>query len=412
MTNSDSPQDRDLFDEAGYLRLHPGLRDAIAAGIVESGWDHYDKHGRREGRQPNDVDPGFYLKSYATIAADLGHEPRRGDAASHFIRRGRARGYLPNAKAPRPDDPSAIGSRFGGLWTDRPDALDMIQNRFDLGRITDKQAERLRTWVRDGYVTIDLGTATDRLAPAALALDQTFAGIIPDARFRCPSLADGPLPWAPELTPLPAAALDIHHLSGAIRALILAPIVTRFLTELFDSPLRVTGTEGMLRPIARAPFQDSSFAPHTSQRGFAGVWFGLDEPVAGEAMSVYPGSHPQTEFLYRDRFKSAGEARRMGEDIAAAEEASHAEQLMTAIRRRGFVRTPLAPKFGSAVVWHSDLIRESVTPAGLDICRGLRVVVGPRTVAPLDAEGAVTFLHTQDGHYFQSGVYPDQEPLD
>jgi hypothetical protein len=401
-----------LFDEAGYLRLYPGLRDAIAAGIVESGWDHYEKHGRREGRQPNDVDPDFYLASYAIVAADLGRPPRRGDAAGHFIRLGRARGYLPNAKAPRPDDPSAIASRFGGLWTDRPDALDMIQNRFDLGRITDKQAERLRTWIRDGYVTIDLGTGTDRLAPAALALDQTFAGIIPAARFRCPALGDGLLPWTPELTPLPAAALDIHHLSGAIRSLILAPIVTRFLTELFDSPLRVTGTEGLLRPIARAPHQDSSRAGHTSQRGFAGVWFGLDDPVAVEAMYVYPGSHRQSEFLYRDRFKSAEEARRIGEDIVAADEDRHAEHLMTVIRRRGLARTSLAPQFGSAIVWHPDLIRESVSPAGLDVCRGLRVIVCPRTVAPLYAERAPTIPHAHGGHHFDSGVYAEQEPVD
>ncbi len=411
MTISESPQDRDLFDEPGYLRLYPGLLEAIAAGIVESGWDHFDKHGRREGRQPNDVDPDYYLASYAAVAADLGHTPRRGDAAGHFVRFGRARGYLPNLRAPRPDDPSAAASRFGGLWTDRPDALDIIQNRFDLGRITDKQAERLRTWVREGYVTIDLGTATDCLAPAALGLDQIFAGIIPAARFLCPTLGDRPLPWVPELTPLPAAALDIHHLSGAIRSLILAPIVTRFLTELFDSPLRITATQGMLRPIARAPHQESSLAGHTSQRGFAGVWFGLDDPAAIEAMYVYPGSHHMSDFLYRGRFKSVGEARRMGEDIDAADEDRYAEHLKTAIRRSGCVRTVLAPKYGSAVVWHPDLIRESVSPTGLDVCRGLRVTVCPRTVTPLRAELAPSVLHAQGGHYFDSGIYADQEPL-
>lgn len=412
MTAPPSPQDRDLFDEAGYLRRHPGLRDAIAAGIVDSGWDHYDKHGRREGRMPNDVDPDFYLAAYPIAAADLGREPRPADAPEHFIRFGRARAYLPNATAPRPDDPAAMPSRFGGLWTDRPDAQDRIRDRFDLGRITDKQAERLRTWVRDGYVVIDLDTATDRCAPAALALEQIFAGIVPGALFRCPTLGDGIRSWEPELTPLPAAALDIHHLSGAIRSMILAPIVTRFLTELFDSPLRVTGTEGMLRPIAHAPSQDSSLLGHTSQRGFAGMWFGLDDPVAGEAMHVYPGSHRLPDFLYRDRFKSAGEARRMGEEAIGAEATRHAEHLMTAIRRQGLSRVSVAPKLGSVVVWHPDLIRESVSPTGLRVCRGLRVTVCPRTVAPLYAEHAHTRLHAQAGHYFDSGVYADREPLD
>jgi hypothetical protein len=406
------PQDRDLFDEAGYLRRNPGLVEAIEARIVESGWDHYDKHGRREGRLPNDVEPDFYLAAYPVVAADLGRAPNRGDAAAHFIRHGRARGYLPNAEASRPDDPGAVPSPFGGGWTDRADAPDLIQNRFDLGRITDRQAERLRSWVRDGYVVFDLGTAGDRFGPALLALEQIFAGIVPGALFRCPALGPDPMEWVPELTPSPTAALDVHFLSKALRTLILSVPVARFLTELFDSPLSIVASEGVLRPILRLPRQDSASFGHTAQRQCATLWFGLDDPPNGDALHVYPGSHRLPEYLYGGRYKSAEEARRMGHPAVAGEEIRHAERLLTTIRRGGLERLPLSPPHGSIAILHPDLVYEMSAVTDLSVRRGIRAWIGPHYAVPLYAERMATRLHTHDRHSFTTAIYGDREPLD
>ncbi len=406
------PQDRDLFDEAGYLRRNPALVEAIADRIVESAWDRYDKHGRREGRLPNDVDPEFYLAAYPIVAADLGRAPNRGDAAAHFIRFGRARGYLPHAQAARPDDPGAVASPFGGGWTDRADALDLIQNRFDLGRITVRQADRLRSWVRNGFVVLDLTTASDCLMPAALALEQIFAGAVPDTVFRCPAMGADPMGWVPELTPHPAAALDVHHLSKAVRSLILAPPVAGFLMQLFDSPLHVTASEGVLRPILRLPRQDSALMGHSAQRLFVGIWFGLDDPPSGEALHVYPGSHRLPDFKYGERYKSVEEARRMAEGGLAEQEARHTEQMLTSIRRGGLERLPLAPPHGSVVIWHPDLTYEITPAVGLDVRRGIRAWICPRYSTPLYSERIATRLHTQDGHSFTTGIYPEREPLD
>ena len=332
---------RDQFDEAGYLRRNPGLLDAIVAGIVDSGWDHYDKHGRREGRLPNDVDPDFYLGAYPAMEIDLGRRPVIGDAADHFMRFGRARGYRPNAGAPAPDGPERG-------WTDRADALDLIRNRFDLGRITDRQAERLRCWVRDGYAIVDLGTATDRLVPAALALEQVFAGVTDGALFACPALGAGPRAWVPELTPHPSAVLDIHYLSRAVRALILAHPVARFLTELFDGPVLIAASTGVLRPLVQdAPCQG------------VGLWFGLDDPLMGGTL--------------------------------------------------GKEQRPVAPPHGSVVVWRSDLVFEPAGVSGLAVNRGIRAWVCPRLAA---LSGITSRVWGHEGHWFASGVYAEREPVD
>jgi len=39
---------RDEFDEDGYLHLHPDVDAAVAAGVVGSGWQHFNLHGAAE----------------------------------------------------------------------------------------------------------------------------------------------------------------------------------------------------------------------------------------------------------------------------------------------------------------------------------------------------------------------------
>ena len=56
--------DRDAFDESFYLEIYPDIAKAIADGGEISAWDHYDRHGRREGRLGTRFEPDFYLRSY------------------------------------------------------------------------------------------------------------------------------------------------------------------------------------------------------------------------------------------------------------------------------------------------------------------------------------------------------------
>jgi hypothetical protein len=213
-------------------------------------------------------------------------------------------------------------------WTDRADALDRVRRRFDAGALTDRQAERLRTWICDGYVVLDLGTASDRLAPARIAVEQVFAGVVREVRFRCPPLSDVPVQWVPEVTPHPASALDAHLCSDALRSLILAPPVVLFLSQVFDAEPRIVASEAALRPIG-----------HAARRGPAdriGVMIGLDDPPVDAVMRVRPGSH---------------------RDSPTA----------------GWV--PLTPDFGSVVVWHAGLLHMVEPLSGFAIRRTVSAVV-------------------------------------
>ncbi|MCX5578973.1 hypothetical protein [Kaistia terrae] len=49
-TGASALPDRALFDESLYLALNPDVRRDVAKGDLNSGWDHFERHGAREGR--------------------------------------------------------------------------------------------------------------------------------------------------------------------------------------------------------------------------------------------------------------------------------------------------------------------------------------------------------------------------
>src|SRR5213593_3890480 len=53
-----------------------------------------------------------------------------------------------------PVDIPRFRSRFGGLWTDLSNAVDLLDGRLRLGLITDQQAQELLCFIEDGYVIL------------------------------------------------------------------------------------------------------------------------------------------------------------------------------------------------------------------------------------------------------------------
>ena len=71
------------FDEIGYRKAYPDVDRAIAAGRLSSAWQHYQLHGRQEGRRPNgfaDLQP---LKIAETVAGK-GTQVRLTDDSGQF----------------------------------------------------------------------------------------------------------------------------------------------------------------------------------------------------------------------------------------------------------------------------------------------------------------------------------------
>jgi hypothetical protein len=412
----------DLFDEAGYLRLYPGVAQAMMRGMVDTAWNHYLHHGRAEGRQPNDVDPAFYVAAYPEMARDLGRPPAEADAAPHFITLGRARGYLPNAAAPRAGNGAAMASPFGGLWIDHANALDLIQARVDLGWLRRREAATLRTFALEGFVELDRPNDAERVANAGVMVAQAFTGRFPDLRFDGPEPRAEPRPWQPELTAQPVGACDPHMVSRAIRDLVLDKSVTDFLTLLFEARPRLTASRAFLRQAA-APERDVAWLGHTLPLRFVAVTFTLEdgspegtpEDLAGGAALIWSGSHRLPDLPWAGEHLTLAEARRAGAPglKAGGLEAAMAQR-EAAIQGLLHGQQPrrIHSWAGSRTIRHANLVHATTAPEPPLQRRTVTAWYCPFHVAPNYQEAVHARTHQHGDFEYSSGVYPALDPRD
>ncbi len=411
MADTPDQNGRELFDEAAYLRLYPDIVRAIAEGREPSAWHHYDRHGRREGRQTNDLDEAFYLHSYPAarheIAAGLAETP-----LAHYLKFGRARGYLANPKASRPANAAAMPSRFGGLWPDQPNALDLISGKLDTGQITERQAEKLTFWVNNGYVILENAIDPALADRAALDLERAYAGEFPELKFECHAVAPDHIPWRPDINRHPAKALDIHHFSPAIRELMFADAITEFLGLIFEAKSFASQTLGFLRGSAQEGHQDSAYVAYTIPRQFAATWAALEHVTVGAGeLFYYPGSHRFEDFTYKADYKSVHEAHRMSGEMPTREQVErHVRSLEERAAERGIPKMQFAARKGDVLVWHADLVHGG-NPVSRDITRKSIVThYCPKHLSPLFAEHLRVRLWDHGGHRYTSAYY-STEPV-
>lgn len=87
-----------VFDEAFYLASYPDVRAAVAAGVYQSGLEHFQQFGLKESRVlvSKFYDEQFYLNTYPDVAAAVG-ERSLGSGLEHFIQWGETEGRSPSA---------------------------------------------------------------------------------------------------------------------------------------------------------------------------------------------------------------------------------------------------------------------------------------------------------------------------
>ncbi len=401
MSGPPPPDDAEFFDEAGYLRLYPGIAEALMRGHIDSAWFHYVHHGRDEGRQPNDVDPGFYALAYPD---------GQNDPISHYFAHGRYRGYLPNARAPRMPNAARESSAFGGLWTDQGDALDLIQGRSDLGRLKRRETVWLRNFALDGIAEPGPPLDGEQLQDAAMFVERMFAGLFPELLCAADPMGESAELWRPELTARPMAALDPHMFSRNIRTVLFHPTVTEALSLLFDAPPRLTASRAFLRPEMEAD-RDAAWFDYSLPLRFAAVTFVLEDADADAGqISIWPGSHRLPDLGWPTGHVSLTEARRMGMTGLTETTARRQDRVMDLLGDR----TPriLPHAAGTVMIRHPNLIHAASAPAALSRRKTLTAWYCPSYVVPSYQEIHGARPHEQDGFRFSSGVYPSLDPRD
>jgi phytanoyl-CoA hydroxylase len=374
----------DRFDEAFYLRTHTDVAEGVARGDWHSGLMHYAITGCSKGRAAApEVDTDWYAAAYPMAAQDIA-AGRATDLVDHYHRIGRYRGYLPDARAERPDNPAQCRSRYGGLWTDQGNALDIVEGRFDIGLITDAQAELLRNWITDGYVILP-GAIPEHILAAGLGdLDRAYNGQMPDMRFAIHGVGQS-VPWSQEALTSPAKALDLHWQSKPARNLIFAPAILDFLHLIFERRALASQTLGFWRGSQQNGHQDTAYVNYSLPMQFAATWIALEDVVEGAGELFYHvGSHRIAEYRFLSKFKGVEEAARRGK---AGPEVNrqideHIDRIAMQADGLKLETDRLMAKRGDVLIWSADLAHGGSTISAAHTRKSLVTHYCPADLAP------------------------------
>lgn len=239
-------------------------------------------------------------------------------------------------------------SRFGGLWTDRLDALDELDRRASRGALSRIDAERIEHFIRHGYVI--LKDAVDETAIDELVADIEHAWVHGSDRFRVDIHGDV-MPLRPEHRAAPYKLLDLYASSDAARRVSFADPIVRFLKLVFeDDPL---GFQSLTfeRGTEQALHQDTAYVVVSEPLRFAASWIALEDihPGTGE-LQYFPGSHRLPDTVFGGRFKHWNP----GRDGHAVHD-DFLVNLEAACVTRGLERSTFRPSKGDALIWSADL---------------------------------------------------------
>jgi hypothetical protein len=344
------------FDEAFYLDANPDVAEAVRRHEWPSGFSHYCVIGKKTGRVgAKPVDSDWYVHTYPQAASDIA-AGRAACATEHYHRFGKFRGYLPSKSERRQDNPAATLSRFGGLWTDVGNALDIISGRLDVGLITQEQAAILTKWVTDGYVVLPGAVPSAVLDGAEAELERAYRGEIPGLRFAVHGVGEC-CEWVPDALRQPAKALDIHWFSTAILNLIFTAEILAFLHLIFERRVLASQTLGFWRGSAQNAHQDSAYVNYSLPMQFAASWIALEDVREGAGELYYHvGSHRMPEFLYAREFKGAFEAKRVDSGLdLKADMSRHIELIGAQSSGAGLSTGRFLAKRGDILIWSADL---------------------------------------------------------
>jgi hypothetical protein len=162
-----------------------------------------------------------------------------------------------SAPAMSPASPG-FASQFGGLWTDRVDAQDILRRRIESGEITAQDAELLRFWMANGYVIIPNAASPQDIDIAACDIDLMYSHPYGFTEY----FDAGRMfiePTQSRHRAMPHKLLDAYALSAKIRSAVFADKVVKFLNLIFDEPALAFQGLYFERGTSQPMHQDSAY---------------------------------------------------------------------------------------------------------------------------------------------------------
>ena len=192
-------------------------------------------------------------------------------------------------------------SRFGGMWTDRDDFENLLEQK----RLPQDQTEHLRHWRKNGFVVFENAIAPDLIAD----LNADMARIESQGDPNLVMTGTGFEKGAPLDTNMLRAhqstrIVDVYHHVPAAREILFSAIIRDFLKLVFETDPLLTQSLSFVYGSEQNIHQDTSFVIMNAPMKMAAVWIALEDVQDDAGALIYhPGSHLWGDHLFAGRYK-------------------------------------------------------------------------------------------------------------
>ena len=244
-------------------------------------------------------------------------------------------------------------SNFGGLWTDRKDAVELLTHRVKNGQIDQDQEYLLKHWIENGYVILEGAVEQSLCSELAQELATIFDGGSDKVLYQDPEAPPGVAKTVPP--GLPAERMRLVDLYGASRLaadVLTSPAITEFLRTIFDeAPLCFQGLT-FEQGSGQGLHQDTAYVVVDKPLEFAAAWVALEDVQEGSGELMYiNGSHRLPDWNFGGNSKHW--------DPALHGQDSHTDWSKWLIRKSeelGLEKKIFRPKKGDVLIWSADLV--------------------------------------------------------
>ena len=248
-----------------------------------------------------------------------------------------------------PFQKSTYRSRFGGLWPDLSNAIEVVAGKSMHGLISTAEADMLRSWILNGFVIIENAVPHEVIDRVLDDTERVWAGAHPSVFVE--HFVNGQIqlsPARPDLRTAPGKLLDLYAVSEAARDAIFSGPIRRFLRLIFERPPLAFQSLSFMAGTGQPIHQDTAYVVVSSPMEFAASWIALEDirPTTGE-LEYYEGSHKMDEFLFQGKSKSMSPG--------DPDHSRFLQSLHEQAQRMGLKRTRFRPKKGDALIWSADL---------------------------------------------------------
>ncbi|HYC35175.1 MAG TPA: phytanoyl-CoA dioxygenase family protein [Usitatibacter sp.] len=237
-------------------------------------------------------------------------------------------------------------SRFGGLWIDRADALEVLQRKLRDGEVHPDVAEALRYYIEHGYVIFEQAVSHQVIDEYLAFFERAWS----DPPRGIYAHSGGQVhPLGKELYDKVAKVSDLHYYFPRAADLVFAPRIRSFLEAIYERPAVVFQTMSMRKGSEEPLHTDTGPLTLTEPMSLAASWIALEDvrPGAG-ALQFVPGSHALPEVL------NNGVSKGHNGDYGAYHKVL--QETLRMCEARGLPTRQFMARKGDVLIWAADLM--------------------------------------------------------